>query len=342
MPRSVGRVALVLGAAMAVVGGLAWCSAAPAGAVAVRPTDMRSSVVAVEPAAPVEIRIIGGDALVELTVQPGHEVIVAGYDDEPYLRISPDGTVATNRRSPATGLNRSWTPSDPDAADASATAPPDWLVTGSGGRAVWHDHRIHAAEVTQPIAWTLLLTVDGTRTEVHGELRHLDPPSPLPWLALAAACALAAWFGGRHHPQVASLASVFVAALLATVTGTIEWASVPSGTGRALGVVLLPVAALVLSMLAMVMRRSSIRLVLTLGAISLLAGWLAFRWANLTHRVLVTDLLPAVDRAVLAAVLGLVVASAGLALAGTGSADDVGGSGDAGAGAPREASPTEA
>ncbi len=51
---------------------------------------------------------------------------------------------------------------------------------------------------------------------------------------------------------------------------------------------------------------------------SLLAGWLAFRWSILTRSVLVSSLSPALDRALLAVTLGLVVAAAGLAVGGAG------------------------
>ena len=74
MRPSVGRLAFALLAALVAGGALLAGSAAPAGAVAVRPTDMRSSVLSIEPAGPIEVRIIGGDALVELTAEPGHTV----------------------------------------------------------------------------------------------------------------------------------------------------------------------------------------------------------------------------------------------------------------------------
>ena len=317
MSMSLGRLACALVVTVMTGAALLAGSASPAGAVAVRPTNMRSTVQSIEPAAPIEVRIIGGDALVELTAEPGHTVIVEGYNGEPYLRISPDGTVATNRRSPATALNQTRDPGSVPA-DASSTAPPDWEVTGSGGRVLWHDHRIHAAAVTRPIAWTLALTVDGTPTAVRGELRRLDPPSPLPWVALTVATAGGAYWVGRHRPRGAAVAAVLIASALALATGWAEWASVPTGAGRNVGLVALPVAAAVLAAASLPLRRATVRLVLVLGAVSLLSGWLAFRWSILTRSVLVSDLAPAVDRAALAVVMGLVLAAAGLSVGAAG------------------------
>ena len=50
--------------------------------------------------------MVGGDGFLEMAVEPGHEVVVEGYDGEPYLRFRADGTVQENQNSPATYLNR--------------------------------------------------------------------------------------------------------------------------------------------------------------------------------------------------------------------------------------------
>ena len=72
------------------------------------PTDYRSEVVSVDPAtADIEVEIIGGDSFVQLTAQPGTDVIVVGYRGEPYLWFRPDGTVAENRNAPTTYQNLS-------------------------------------------------------------------------------------------------------------------------------------------------------------------------------------------------------------------------------------------
>ena len=77
------------------------------------PTDYRSEVVSVDPAtADIEVEIIGGDSFVQLTAQPGTDVIVVGYRGEPYLWFRPDGTVVENRNAPTTYQNLSRYGSD--------------------------------------------------------------------------------------------------------------------------------------------------------------------------------------------------------------------------------------
>ena len=75
-------------------------AAAPAAADPPRPTNYRSTVTNVTPALPVgaEVRVIGGDSLIELSLPPGHTAVVADYpgsnEDEavPYLRFDADGS----------------------------------------------------------------------------------------------------------------------------------------------------------------------------------------------------------------------------------------------------------
>jgi hypothetical protein len=126
---------LVLGSLAAVLIG------PPAHADPAGPTDYRSEVVSVDPPTPtVDVGILGGDSFVDLTVRPGTEVIVVGYQGEDYLWFRPDGTVWENRRSPSTYANAERYGSDvPEL--ASATAAPDWVRVGDGGRWAWHDHR---------------------------------------------------------------------------------------------------------------------------------------------------------------------------------------------------------
>src|SRR5690606_37797477 len=76
-------------AALAVV-----ATAAPAAADAAGPGNYESEVEALVPDVPgVSAEIRGGDAFLEIDVEPGHEVVVLGYEGEPYLRIDPAGEV---------------------------------------------------------------------------------------------------------------------------------------------------------------------------------------------------------------------------------------------------------
>ena len=91
----------------------------------------------------IDVRIVGGDSFVLLTADPGTDVVVLGYDNEPYLHFRADGVVEENRRSPTVYQNRSRYGSDDAPADADPTAAPEWQQVASGGSYAWHDHRAH-------------------------------------------------------------------------------------------------------------------------------------------------------------------------------------------------------
>jgi hypothetical protein len=74
---------------------------APADAAA--PTDYRSTIIAVTPPTEsIDVEVVGGDAFLQLTADPGAAVQVLGYRGEPYLRFRADGVVLENQRSPTT------------------------------------------------------------------------------------------------------------------------------------------------------------------------------------------------------------------------------------------------
>lgn len=105
----------------------------------------------ISPATPgVEVEVINYDDSLQLRNESDEAVIVDGYEDEPYVRIDPDGTVEVNRNSPALYLNddRYGDAPVPDSADADA--PPDWELVDKTGQYVWHDHRIHYMSTDTP------------------------------------------------------------------------------------------------------------------------------------------------------------------------------------------------
>src|SRR5262245_36317873 len=84
----------VLGALVCAVWAVVRVTAGPAGAHNVGGGKYVSQVTDLSPTTPIVTASIGGgDELLALTVQPGHEVVVLGYGGEPYLRFDPDGTV---------------------------------------------------------------------------------------------------------------------------------------------------------------------------------------------------------------------------------------------------------
>jgi hypothetical protein len=178
--------------------GIVGVTAAPAGAHGLGgldPTNYESVLQSVTPAVPgLHVRITDLGTKIEVTNDGSREVTVLGYDDEPYLRIGPDG-VFENRRSPATYLNRSTeiTGSPPRSADSEAA--PVWRQVSDGRTASWHDHRAHFMGRDDPPAvarhpddrrvvdnWVIPMRVGGDDVVARGQLVYVPPPSPWPWV----------------------------------------------------------------------------------------------------------------------------------------------------------------
>jgi hypothetical protein len=70
-------------------------------------------------------------------------ITVYGYQDEPYARVLPNGTVEVNESSPAYYLNQNFYGDVNVPTSASPTARPRWTVMDRTGELEWHDHRIH-------------------------------------------------------------------------------------------------------------------------------------------------------------------------------------------------------
>lgn len=106
--------------------------------------NMKSVIDAVRPHPQgITLQVLGGDDRFQLTNRSGETVLVEGYDDEPYARIAPDGTVAVNHNSPAFYLNTDRYGAVDVPKTASAEATPDWQVLDKTGVFEWHDHRMH-------------------------------------------------------------------------------------------------------------------------------------------------------------------------------------------------------
>jgi hypothetical protein len=110
----------------------------------------------------IEVEITNFDDSVQLRNESGRTVIVEGYDDEPYVRIHPDGTVEVNERSPSLYLNQDRFAEVEVPQSADPEAPPEWRVESESGQFAWHDHRSHyMGEGTPP-----QVTDKGVRTKV--------------------------------------------------------------------------------------------------------------------------------------------------------------------------------
>lgn len=278
------------------------------------PTDYRTQVEAIEPSIDgLAVSIEGGDAFIRLTAPVGSEVIVFGYVGEPYLRFSPDGTVAQNLRSAATYENeeRYGGVDLPDIVDPAAE--PEWETVATGGVWAWHDHRSHWMGDRPPIgldrgatlpAQTVPISVDGTPVGIVVSTTFVESPS---WVAPA--------FGALIGLQLALIGvwlglavSTFVTMLLAAaalLVGAAQYRSLPAETGPLLTWWLVPALALAcgLATIALYGRSRIVEIGLLMVAALQLGTWAVLRRSGLTSAVLPTDLAFWFDRAVTAAVL---------------------------------------
>jgi hypothetical protein len=219
-------------------------------------SDFDGRVTSVTPDLPgVTVRVLQfGDDL-ELVNRTDTEVAVPGYEDEPYLRIGPDG-VWRNARSPATYINldRYAQVTLPEQVDSRAE--PEWVQLSTEPHYVWHDHRTHwmsqgllppavAADPSRShtvFEWTVPLRYGDAPAEVAGVLTWTPPPSPwLVWPLYAALALLAAAAGvlARTARPLGALLLVGAAAALWHAGATpVPAVSVSSHTGAVLAALL--------------------------------------------------------------------------------------------------------
>jgi hypothetical protein len=154
--------------------------------------NYRSVIDRVTPNVPgVHFGVLAYDAYFELLDQQGHEVVVYGYEGEPYARVLKDGTVQVNERSPAYYLNETRYPIEEEVPSiANAKASPKWKTVGSGGNFLWHDHRMHYGSTATPpqvkdtsrktkvFDYEIPLRIDGRKGAIDGTLYWVGSPNP--------------------------------------------------------------------------------------------------------------------------------------------------------------------
>jgi hypothetical protein len=190
-----------------------------------RPTNFRTTLTAVTPRVPgLTVRVVDLGNKLELTNRTATDVVVLGYDGEPYLRIGPRG-IYENLRSGATYLNRTRnaTGTVPKIAlGTDASTPPRWHRISGGRTARWHDHRIHWMPTSLPGAvrrapgsfhtvksrWTVVLHAGARPVIVTGRLDWVPGPSGLPWIPLVIALGAAGFAAGYRRRAGAAIAAI--------------------------------------------------------------------------------------------------------------------------------------
>lgn len=179
--------------------------------------DFRSEIETVRPDVPgVGFQVLNYDADIELVAEDGHEVVIYGYEGEPYARVLRDGTVQKNRRSPATYQNVDRYAEAPVPESADPDAPPIWETVDKSGTFRWHDHRSHymakgtppqvtdESKRTRVFDYEIPLRIDGREGAIEGTLFWVGPTdtSKAPFLIAGAALVLlggAAVLVARRH-----------------------------------------------------------------------------------------------------------------------------------------------
>ena len=169
----------------------------------------------------VEVTVLSRDDRLLLRNESGKDVIVEGYEDEPYARIAADGTVSVNTNSKAYYINeeRDGQVPVPDGVDSKGE--PRWKVVSRTGRFEWHDHRMHWMSKGDPeqvkdksvrtkvFDWKVPVEVDGKPSDITGTLFWTPTPGgSVPWvlivgLTLAAIAVLGAVAVLRHRRRPA-------------------------------------------------------------------------------------------------------------------------------------------
>ncbi len=142
-----------------------------------------STVTGISPQAEgVTVEVLNRDDRLLLHNTSGKDIVVEGYDREPYIRVRADGRVEVNLDSKAHYLNDDRFGKVKTPADADSKGPPRWKEVGRTGRYEWHDHRMHWMSEQPPEAvkgkeartkvfdWSVPLEVAGTRGAIAGTL----------------------------------------------------------------------------------------------------------------------------------------------------------------------------
>jgi hypothetical protein len=172
----------------------------------VQPTNYRSELVSILPALPgVTLEILDLGRRIRLTNRASDDVVVTGYQGEPYLRVGPLG-VFENVHSPAVYMNKPSPPYTttsttlPPAANPSAK--PSWHRISRNSTATWRDRRTrwegpspasvraapHTRQVVSP--WIITVTRGNEQSAVTGRILWVPPPTAFPWVILALAFAI--------------------------------------------------------------------------------------------------------------------------------------------------------
>lgn len=230
----------------------------------VQPRDTASVIQSVEPALPdgVTVNIVGSDTFVRVR-SIGHDVMITGYQNEPYMHVTTTGDVFVNDGSLTTIINGNQY-GNVDANSFVESPNPVWRKIGSDGTAMWHDHRVHWMSPKRPapidtigtvVAWKVPMSVDGVATTVSGTLFLREKASVLWWLAGFAALLCAVALSVRRRKEF--FAVTFLLSMVGVVIGALQFVGLPAGARITPLLLMFSTGAAVVAAISIVMQRRS-------------------------------------------------------------------------------------
>jgi hypothetical protein len=254
----------------------------------VQPRDTVSVIDSITPALPsgVQVDIVGSDTFVRVQ-SVGHDVMVTGYKNEPYMHITTKGDVFVNDGSQTTLINGDRY-GNVDTSSFVETPSPVWRKIGTNGTAMWHDHRVHWMSPKPPasvdtvgtvLEWKVSMSVDGVATTVAGTLFLREKASMLWWLAGFAALLCAVLLSVRRRREFFAL--TFLMSMVGVVVGVVQYVGLPDGARITPLILMFSSGAAVVAAVSMFMQRrghASQHIALSLnagaGATLVVCGWL--------------------------------------------------------------------
>lgn len=253
----------------------------------VQPRDTESIITSVTPSLPdgVRISIVGGDTFVRVESE-GVRIEVRGYEDEQYLRISPEGVVEVNEASVTSVLNGDRY-GNVDVSKVDPNAAPKWRTIGTDGVAMWHDHRSHWMSPKKPAAiddsgkvldWKIPLIAAGQPIVVSGTLYIRDKASVAWWFIGVIALLIAIVLALTRRRVFLWLTAV--ASVVGIAVGYLEFTGLPDGARVTPVLMMFCAGALVVSMMSISASRRdgghyvAVSLNAGAGATLAIAAWL--------------------------------------------------------------------
>jgi hypothetical protein len=247
-----------------------------------------SVIESVTPALPdgVDVDIVGSDTFVRVR-SVGHDVMITGYQNEPYMHIKTTGDVFVNDGSQTTLINSNRY-GNVDTSNFVESPTPVWRKIGTNGTAMWHDHRVHWMSPKRPapidtlgtvVEWKVPFSVDGVATTMTGTLFLREKSSVLWWLAGFASLLCAVVLSVRRRREFFVL--TFLVSMVGVAIGLMQYLGLPDGARITPMILMFSTGAAVVAAVSMFMQRrghASQHIAVSLnagaGATLVVCGWL--------------------------------------------------------------------